>query len=154
VRGSSAVNVPGGDLCVPGVYGTQGTAAAANVPGGRNAAVGWTDADGNLWLFGGLGCDGSGTAGSLNDLWEFNVSSKTWTWRTGSNSVGPAQGGTGGPSGIYGTQGTAAASNTPGGRSSPVAWTDHSGNMWLFGGDGHDATGASGQLNDLWRFNP
>jgi N-acetylneuraminic acid mutarotase len=155
VSGSSTVSgVAPGALCMAGVYGTEGTNAAANIPGGRNAAVSWLDTSGNLWLFGGLGCDSSGTAGSLNDLWEFNTTSKTWTWQSGGNSVGPAQGGTGGPSGVYGTEGTAATGNVPGGRSSSVSWIDSSGNLWLFGGVGHDSTGASGNLNDLWSYTP
>jgi N-acetylneuraminic acid mutarotase len=155
ISGSSAVtNVAPGAFCLAGVYGTQGTAATTNVPGGRNSAISWIDAGGNLWLFGGLGCDSSGTAGSLNDLWEFNATSKTWTWQSGSNSVGPAQGGTGGPSGIYGTEGTAATSNAPGGRSGSISWIDSSGNLWLFGGVGHDSTGESGDLNDLWSYTP
>lgn len=153
VSGPSIVG-SGASLCLAGVYGTQGTAAAVNVPGGRNAAVSWIDAAGNLWLLGGLGCDASGTTGSLNDLWEFDTASKTWTWQSGSNSVGPAQGGTGGPSGIYGTQGTAAAGNVPGGRSGAVSWVDSSGTFWLFGGVAHDATGAFGTLNDLWSYTP
>jgi len=153
ISGSSAVT-GGPGACVSGVYGTRGTGATANAPGGRNAANSWIDASGNLWLFGGLGCDASGTAGSLNDLWEFNTSSKTWTWQSGSNSVGPAQGGTGGPSGTYGTQGTAAASNTPGGRSGSVSWVDSNGNFWLYGGSGHDSTGQYGLLNDLWSYAP
>jgi hypothetical protein len=37
-----------------GVYGTQGTAAASNVPGARYSASSWIDSSGNLWLFGGL----------------------------------------------------------------------------------------------------
>lgn len=155
ISGSSAVsNVTPGALCLAGVYGTKGTAAGANVPGGRNAAVSWIDSSGNLWFFGGLGCDASGTSGSLNDLWEFSAANKTWTWKSGSNSVGAAQGGTGGPSGAYGTEGTAAATNTPGGRDGSVAWTDASGNLWLFGGDGHDSTGEAGLLNDLWTYTP
>jgi N-acetylneuraminic acid mutarotase len=153
VSGASAVGNPGA-VCVAGAYGTQGTAAAANTPGGRNAAVSWIDTAGNLWLFGGLGCDASGTPGSLNDLWEFSAASKTWTWQSGSNSVGAAQGGTGGPSGTYGTQGTAAAGNTPGGRDGSVSWVDSSGNLWLFGGDGHDSTGALRRLDDLWSYTP
>ena len=44
----------------PGVYGTLGTPAAGNVPGGRFGAVSWTDSSGHLWLFGGLGHDASG----------------------------------------------------------------------------------------------
>jgi N-acetylneuraminic acid mutarotase len=155
VSGSSTVSgVAPGALCMAGVYGTEGTNAAANIPGGRNAAVSWLDASGNLWLFGGLGCDSSGTAGSLNDLWEFNTTSKTWTWQIGGNSVGPAQGGTGGPSGVYGSEATAATGNVPGGRSNSVSWIDSSGNLWLFGGVGHDSTGASGNLNDLWSYTP
>jgi N-acetylneuraminic acid mutarotase len=153
ISGSSAV-AAGPGLCVSGAYGTKGTAAAANVPGGRNAATSWVDASGNLWLFGGLGCDSSGTPGSLNDLWEFSTTAKAWTWQSGSNSVGAPQGGTGGPSGTYGTQGTAASVNTPGGRSGAVSWTDSSGKLWLLGGSGHDSTGADGLLDDLWSYKP
>jgi hypothetical protein len=54
-----------------GVYGTQGTAAAANLPGARDAAMGWVDSAGNFWLFGGYGDDSAGTASQLNDLWEY-----------------------------------------------------------------------------------
>lgn len=156
ISGTSKVSsvAAGGALCVSGVYGTEGTAAAANVPGGRNASISWADASGDLWLFGGLGCDSSGTTGSLNDLWEFSSTKGTWTWQSGSGSVGPAAGGTGGPSGVYGTEGTAAASNTPGGRSGATSWIDSSGNLWLFGGDGLDSTGAYGLLNDLWSYTP
>ena len=38
-----------------GVYGTRGIAAPGNVPGARSGSVSWTDASGNLWLFGGIG---------------------------------------------------------------------------------------------------
>ncbi|MBW4039891.1 MAG: galactose oxidase [Acidobacteria bacterium] len=155
ISGSSAVTgVTPGATCLPGVYGTQGTAAAANVPGGRNAASAWIDASNNLWLFGGLGCDSSGTQGSLNDLWEFSAATRTWTWQTGSNSVGAPHGGTGGQPGIYGTEGTAAAANTPGGRDGAFSWTDPSGTLWLFGGSGLDSADAQGLLNDLWSYTP
>jgi hypothetical protein len=53
-----------------------------------------------------------------------------WTWVSGSNVRGQA--------GIYGTQGTAAPSNVPGGRLAPVSWLDSSGKLWLFG-RGYDA---------------
>lgn len=137
-----------------GTYGTQGTSAATNYPGGRNSASAWMDSGGNFWLFGGQGFDANGTPGNLNDLWEFSSVTKAWAWKSGSNSVGPAQGGTGGPSGVYGTEGTAVAANTPGGRDGSASWIDSSGNLWLFGGQGHDSTTQQGLLNDLWRYQP
>jgi hypothetical protein len=54
----------------PGVYGTLGTPAAGNTPGGRNYALGWTDSNGNLWLFGGLLF--STQLSYFNDLWKFD----------------------------------------------------------------------------------
>lgn len=38
-----------------GKYGTKGRPGRNNVPGARSFAVTWTDAKGDLWLFGGLG---------------------------------------------------------------------------------------------------
>jgi N-acetylneuraminic acid mutarotase len=55
-----------------GIYGTQGVAAPGNVPGARNFSGGWTDASGNLWLFGGFGRDSTGAEGVLNDLWKYD----------------------------------------------------------------------------------
>ena len=147
MSGSSTLGANGGQF---GVYGTLGTAAASNVPGGRIHSVSWTDSSGNLWLFGGSGVISSGTENDLNDLWEFNPTTKEWMWVSGSSPVGAK----GAPSGVYGTLGTAAASNVPGGRQNSVSWTDGSGNLWLFGGYGNDSTGTFGSLNDLWEFNP
>ena len=125
----------------PGNY-TSGTL----VPGARTNAVTWVDGSGNFWLFGGYGYDGVGTLGFLNDLWEYNGS--TWVWVSGGNTNTANQ------NGIYGTQGTAAASNMPGGRQEAAGWADASGNLWLFGGEGEDSAGtANGILNDLWVYN-
>jgi N-acetylneuraminic acid mutarotase len=129
-----------------GIYGTLGVPAAANVPGGREFAVSWIDGSGNLWLFGGAGLGSAGNGGYLNDLWEFNPTSKTWTWMSGSS--------TGGATGVYGTQGVPAAANVPGAKIWSVSWIDGSGNLWLFGGQGYDSAGNEGFLNDLWEFNP
>jgi len=126
-----------------GTYGVQGIPAATNVPGGRSGAVSWTDADGNLWLFGGFGFDSSGTTGYLNDLWEFNPANMTWAWVSGSSTV--ANNLTHSQPGIYGTKGVPAVANVPGARSGAVGWTDSRGNLWLFGG---------GTFNDLWEFSP
>lgn len=131
-----------------GVYGTQGVAAAANMPGAREYAVSWTDANGNLWLFGGLGYDSAGTLpGGLNDLWEYSPSSNEWTWKSGGDTYSAMI-----PS--YGTQGVPAPANVPGSRTSAAVWTDGSGNLWMFGGSGEDSAGNGGYLNDLWKYSP
>lgn len=70
-----------------GVYGVLGTPSAANTPGGRGDAVGWTDSNGNFWLFGGNGFASAGIASLLNDLWVFNPSTNTWTWMGGNSTV-------------------------------------------------------------------
>ena len=133
-----------------GNYGTLGTPAAGNVPGGREDATGWTDANGNLWLLAGFGADSGGNGGYLNDLWVFIPASGDWAWMGGNSTVGS----NGGESGVYGTRGTAAAGNAPGGRDGANGWTDNSGNLWLFGGYGYDASGNLGYLNDLWKYPP
>jgi hypothetical protein len=150
VGGSQAAN-PNGS------YGTQGTAAPGNVPGGRALAVGWTDASGNLWLFGGNGLDMNGTngGGELNDLWEYTPASGQWVWVGGSNTITVSGSTQTGPSGTYGTQNMPAPGNVPGARLGSIGWTDTSGNLWLFGGSGFDssATNPVGFLNDLWKYN-
>ena len=133
-----------------GVYGTEGTEASGNVPGARGNSIGWIDSSGNLWLFGGYGFDSVGTEGDLNDLWEYTPSSNEWTWVSGSNTIGS----TGGQSGVYGTEGTPAAGNVPGGRDSMSAWIDASGNFWIFGGEINYTSGGTAWFNDLWKFNP
>jgi hypothetical protein len=149
-----------------GIYGTQGTAATTNMPGGRQEAVGWADASGNLWLFGGEGLDSAGTPnGILNDLWVYNITSQEWTFVMGSNmanqtgvyglspSVGPPN-----TTGAAGTVGLTAAttSTLPGSRWGAAGWVDQGGNFWLFGGWGLDstATNGNGALNDMWVYVP
>jgi N-acetylneuraminic acid mutarotase len=143
ISGSSAIPIQNG-VCAPGVYGTLASANNNNVPGGRLGANSWTDLSGNLWLFGGYGCDSTGNEDELNDLWRFSPSTAEWTWVSGSNIA--AQPGT------YGTLGSANSNNVPGGRDSVAAWIDSSGDLWLFGGYGYDSTGDEDELNDLWKF--
>ncbi|HEV2702376.1 MAG TPA: kelch repeat-containing protein [Steroidobacteraceae bacterium] len=127
-----------------GDYGSQAVAASANVPGARSNAMSWTDATGNLWVFGGMGLDSTGATGYLNDLWEFSPASGGWIWIGGSNTAQAV--------GVYGTEGVAAAANGPGGRRDVAGWTDAAGNLWLFGGWGLDSAGTLGLLNDLWEY--
>jgi hypothetical protein len=159
-----------------GIYGTQGTAASTNMPGGRQEGVGWADANGNLWLFGGEGQDSVGTAfGILNDLWVYNIASNQWTFVAGSNVANqtgtyPAQPvvGAANATGAAGTCGLAVGDTPlscspisltgalPGSRWGASGWIDASGNLWLFGGWGLDSTGTNGNgaLNDLWVYTP
>jgi N-acetylneuraminic acid mutarotase len=142
----SCTSINGSKQCgQTGVYGTLGTPATANTPGSRASGASWTDASGNLWLFGGSGFSSAGTT-DFNDLWELNPATGEWTWMGGSSSPGQ--------SGSYGTLGTPAAGNIPGSRDSATASTDTNGNFWLFGGNGNDSAGNQGPLNDLWKFSP
>jgi N-acetylneuraminic acid mutarotase len=140
MKGSTAVNAMG-------VYGTQGTAAAANTPGGRTSSAGWTDNAGNFWLHGGYGYSSAGLPDLLSDLWKYNTSTGQWTWYKGYNTNTVQQG-------IYGTQGSAAPANLPGARYSAITWADGLGDLWLFGGYGFDTGNLPDVLNDLWRYNP
>ncbi len=149
----AGANNTSGNFGSTGIYGTQGVASSSNMPGGRTGAAGWTDAQGNFWLFGGSGFDAAGQQGVLNDLWSFNPGTKQWTWVSGSNINTSATGATGQP-GNYGTLGVASSTNVPGGRGSSVTWTTSDGTLWLFGGSGFDGNGYAGALNDLWSFSP
>lgn len=151
ISGSSSVpgSVPGAPLPgQPGIYGTQGVPAPANVPGGRGGAYTALDNIGNLWLFQGSGFDAAGNDGSLNDLWQFNLSTRQWTWISGSNIANQ------GLAAVYGTLGTPAPANNPGFRQGGAIWTDNNGKIWLFGGWILDANGFQQILNDLWKFDP
>jgi hypothetical protein len=157
IGGSSTVGTNGGQA---GIYGTLGAASPTNVPGGREQALTWTDKAGKRWLFGGYGQDstGMGYGGLMNDLWKFDPAQGTsgeWTWLGGSTVTPPSPSfGAAGAPGVYGTLGTASPDNVPGGREQMVSWLDASGNLWLFGGEANDSFGNTGELNDMWMFNP
>jgi len=133
----------------PGTYAKLGGPDPRNFPGARSGAVSWIDKSNQLWLFGGTGIDANGKVGLLNDLWEFIPATGLWAWMGGSGTVGSNNG----QPGNYGTKKLPAKTNIPGGRMNGVSWTDSSGNFWLFGGNGIDANGNGGNLNDLWMYN-
>ena len=148
-------------------YGTMGVPVAYNgkgagtVPGGRSSSAYWTGKDGTFWVFGGDVLGGSPatpTEGLYNDLWQYQPATNEWTWVGGSSTIPIEHGffgpGDGGQPGVYGTLGTPNSANTPGGRENAVSWTDPAGNFWLFGGFGVDSTENTGDLNDLWEYNP
>lgn len=135
--GANAVNQSG-------VFGIQGTASTLNIPSSRAYSGNWVDNSGNFWFFGGYGHDSFWNVGDLSDVWKYNPSTGEWTWVSGSNSMNQL--------GVYGTQGVASSTNTPGARRHPMTWKDNSGNFWLFGGYGYDAFGNEAHLNDLWKY--
>lgn len=130
-----------------GSYGTLGAGSVNNIPGARTHHNMWTDAAGDLYVFGGSGLDDAGTFGYLNDLWKYSIATNEWTWVAGSSQSNTA--------GIYGALGTYASSQMPGGRAASIQWTTPNGIFWFFGGQGMDKFGASeGYLNDLWSYDP
>ncbi len=126
------------------VYGQKGVASGLNRPGGRTFANQWTDAAGNLYLFGGGNYQDRPVGGGMSDLWKYDISSRQWTWLAGDtipNQIG-----------VYGTKGLSSPSNKPGARTSAACWMDAAGDLWMFGGSGYSATNTSGYLCDLWRY--
>lgn len=128
-----------------GAYGTLGVPDPGNRPGGRQYPVGWTDAGGNFWTFGGYGYSSASPYQRLNDVWKFDVTLNQWSWEGGSS--------TGYQAGVYGTPGVSSPGIYPGARWEASGAGDAAGNLWVFGGYGEsDTTNGSGYLADLWKF--
>ena len=123
-----------------GNYGTKGIPAATNAPPSRLSYTRWQDGNNNFYLFAGQ------NAGSalLNDIWQYNTSTKLWTWISGTNKLNDS--------------GTAAGFCIPDTNNTPHSrfenQTAEAGNtcniaFWNFGGLGL----SGGVFNDLWLFN-
>jgi len=126
----------------PGIYQSIDT---ENIkPGARLHGTTWTDNDGNLWLFGGLGYT-VGDMGHLSDLWKYDPQTNRWQWISGSTHTYQA--------GNYVNQGVFSASAFPGARTNAISWTDPTGKLWLYGGMGL-VDGLSVTFSDLWQFDP
>ncbi|MES2594468.1 MAG: kelch repeat-containing protein [Verrucomicrobiota bacterium] len=134
IKGSDTLNATG-------VYGTVNVPAAGNLPGARSAGSGWSTIDGDLWLIAGF----KNSNQSFDDVWIYDIGTNQWTWILGSAGLLNQ-------TGVYGSQGTAAVGNKPGGRFTPSTWVTLNGSLWIFGGGGADAFGNTGRLSDLWRY--
>jgi hypothetical protein len=53
---------------VPGTYGEKGVPSSTNLPGTRHGAIGWSDRDGILWMFGGSGFSNSMTGEKRSEI--------------------------------------------------------------------------------------
>jgi PKD repeat protein len=124
---------------VPAIHAGIGVEDTLNNPAACENSVGWTDANNNLWMFGGdfFYIDNWADHIYINysDLWKFNISTNNWTWMGDS---------TGGPSG----------------RACFAHWSDSDHNLWLFGGSmiqswlvncNYCDIGSFG-ISDLWKY--
>ncbi|MFM2388113.1 MAG: hypothetical protein RL660_2870 [Bacteroidota bacterium] len=136
---------PQGNANPSGVFGTKGVPSAANYPSSRGwGANCWTDKDNNLWLFCGFGTDGSGTWGSLNDLWRYNIATNEWTWMNGEQVIANIVPSKGAP-GLF-----LASNAMPDVNECKSSWVTSNNHAWFFGG----SQGMLGLSNDLWQYDP
>ncbi len=116
-------------LGAPTVSGLLGVTNPSNVPSGRAGSMTWITGNQEVWMFG-----GQTRSGLVNDLWRFDLTSKSWTLLKSPTTAG-----------VYGSILVGAPSNTPGSRRGSAAFTDSSGDLWLLGG-----ANAANAFNDLW----
>lgn len=123
----------------PPVMGTMGVPNPANIPPPvSESSCTWVDASNNLWFYGGVDINFS----PLEQVWRYNTSTNEWTWMKGStNTLAPP---------VFGSQGVASPSNTPGSRGTYASWVDCAGDFWMFGGTDF----GSNAYADLWKFDP
>lgn len=121
-----------------GIYGTITVPAIANFPAGRaETCASWTDAAGDLWLFGGAGQQGIQIR--YNDMWKYNIATNQWTWMKGPSTFNDP--------GNYGTMGVTAATNNPPSKWIYAKWKDLNNNLWM----GQGLVGL-GNVGTLWKY--
>ena len=117
-------------------YGTKGVFSATNSPGPRKKSTTFSDAAGNLYLFGGS---------YLNDLWKFDISLNQWAW------IGGDQG-QDGFEGIPGPVGVESNLYFPSIRRDVKPSIGPDGMIYIYGGYADTWDGYI--RSDLWRYNP
>ena len=121
-----------------GIYGIKGSYSPDNVLGGRYRHTSFLYGN-TIIIFGGSGYDTFST-GLLNDIWQFDISTKLFRWIAGNNTRNQ--------DGVYGTKGIYSQSNVPGSREyhTSIFYGD---TMITFGGHLIDDK----LFNDVWQFN-
>lgn len=76
VSGSSVTGVSGN-------YGTQGVSSPMNQVPSRTGSVGWSDKNGDFWIFGGYNANND----AFNDVWRFTPDTTCGMISTGSNEI-------------------------------------------------------------------
>jgi gliding motility-associated-like protein len=123
-----------------GNYGVLGVPSPLNDP--PNLGYGancWTDATGDLWLFGGYSTNNNITG---DNIWRYNIASNQWTWM-GGTGIGA------GVNSIYGSLGVENSINTPGARYECKSGWVFNNRLWLFGGMDNNFN----TKNDIWSYN-
>jgi Galactose oxidase, central domain/Secretion system C-terminal sorting domain len=123
-----------------GNFGTKGIASSSNLPPGLYEASEWQDKHGNVWFYGGDYFNGADNL--WDNLWQYNLYSKHWTWIFGTGLFNQ--------NAKYGTQGIYSDSNSPGCRLSSPTWVDKQGFFWLYGGFSKNIA----VYGDLWKYDP
>ncbi len=133
----------------PDYNGQQTPGTPGGSPGGRHAAAFWSDAQGNVWVYG-----GHGSSHFFSDMWKFDITTLQWTWMSGSNrpSLMPPQNNNDG-NGYWGDRGVPSTSRYPGKRYGMASFKDKQGRFWLHGGRAASGTG-NALKNDMWMFDP
>jgi gliding motility-associated-like protein len=136
-----------------GHYGPQCLADTAFCPPARfENRVCWKRGSDNFILYGGSGPGfnlSEPNDSTYNDVWNYNVVSRAWSWISGSNHDQQTS--------VHGTLGVPNFANHPSARDGSSSWTDLQGNLWLFGGfqaDGQMYNETGSMYNDLWRWTP
>ena len=120
-----------------GIFSSVGSPTPSNIPGGRDNPITWQV--GNvLYMYGGNGYTSS-DAGTLADLWEYDVDSGMWTFLDGNDVLYQPR--------IISSFQEYNGTNTPGRRLGGSAWTDGS-NLYLLGG----GIGNNIFFADLWSY--
>jgi gliding motility-associated-like protein len=120
-------------------YGEKGDFKDENTPGARQGATGWTDKEGNFWLYG-----GGNSSDISTDLWKYNPAQNQWAWMSGvkDENQRPEFDGAGIPT----------SNGHPGSRMLAAGWIDPVGDLWLFGGSGYGGNSGDNPLNSTWKY--
>ncbi len=97
-----------------------------NNPPSGNYIAGWNDNSGNFWLY-------------CGQIWKYDILQNIWILKK--NNITPK----------YGLMGVPDLTNAPSIREGALTWSDHAGNLWLFGGEYFDGFKYS-RANDLWIY--
>ncbi|WP_425393065.1 Kelch repeat-containing protein [Ekhidna sp.] len=129
-----------------GSYNEPGLSSTDYVPGARWHGVNWIDENDKLWLFGGYKFNQL-TTGIYNDFWNYEPSTKEWTWLNGYSSTTNIN-----ELGVYG-EFNGGSLPFPGSRHGGLTWNDSKGTFWMLGG-AELGSSVYGFYNDLWKYEP